>query len=412
MKTLEISLYWLIFIFVDLGLALLSLQTRNIGSLYPLIWFPAGILVGVLCISPPRYWPLWLVTGFLVVLCASQLSDRSVSVSLIFATTDSLYLAAAAFIWQYFYGVAYMPRNAWQILHFALINVVIGSIGCFITNIIFYLSDLSFDLYDPFARVVIYILNYLPLSLLVIYSFCRSPQLPYMPKFWLMALFWIVIITGFMYYPVTAIISSPLIAGLLLVSVSITILLSLSCNLLLLSAFLSLCSIGFVLLPLLNMPIFYEGDEIRRQTIIDLAQWCSVLLAFPALFLAGFLRSLYHVLFRYKARFLLAHSVLEQDVIHRFLLSKEDELITWYNLKTWRKCYPIPASWVLFVAWIHFDDRKAVEHLKISACGKPKVLKIRLSDGKGGFNEAHLALILRQGDRGKEMEGLLHEISR
>ncbi|MFS1562376.1 MAG: hypothetical protein ACL7AX_00940 [Candidatus Arsenophonus phytopathogenicus] len=50
MKTLEISLYWLIFIFVDLGLALLSLQTRNIGSLYPLFGLPAGILVGVLCI--------------------------------------------------------------------------------------------------------------------------------------------------------------------------------------------------------------------------------------------------------------------------------------------------------------------------------------------------------------------------
>lgn len=48
----------------------------------------------------------------------------------------------------------------------------------------------------------------------------------------------------------------------------------------------------------------------------------------------------------------------------------------------------------------------------MSACSKPKVLKIRLSDGKGGFNEAHLALILRQGDRGKEMEGLLYEISR
>ncbi|WP_147392407.1 hypothetical protein [Arsenophonus endosymbiont of Aleurodicus floccissimus] len=172
-----------------------------------------------------------------------------------------------------------------------------------------------------------------------------------------MALFSVVIITGFMYYPVTAIISSPLITGLLLVSVSVTILLSLSCNLLLFNAFLSLCSIGFVLLPLLNMPIFYEGDEIRRQSIIDLAQWCSVLLAFPALFLAGFLRSLYHVLFRYKVR---------------FLLSKEDELITWYNLKTWRKCYPMPASWVLFVAWIHFDDRKAVDHLKISACGNLK----------------------------------------
>lgn len=72
----------------------------------------------------------------------------------------------------------------------------------------------------------------------------------------------------------------------------------------------------------------------------------------------------------------------------------------------------MPASWALFVAWIHFDDRKAVEQLKMSACSKPKVLKIRLSDGKGGFNEAHLALILRQGDRGKEMEGLLYEISR
>ncbi|HGJ5890951.1 MAG TPA: hypothetical protein ACHBZA_06290 [Arsenophonus apicola] len=412
MKTLEISLYWLIFIFIDLGLALLSLQTHNIGSLYPLIWFPAGILVGFLSISPPRYWPLWLVKEFLVDLCASQLSGRSVIISLIFATTDSLYLAAAAFIWQYFYGVAYMPRNAWQILNFTLINVVVGSIGCFITNLIFYLSDLSFDLYDPLERIVVYILNYLPLSFLVIYSFCRSPQLPCRTKHWLMIFFWMAIITSLIFYPVIFIISPPYIAWLMLASVSMTILLSLSCNLLLLSAFLSLCSVGFVLLPLLNMPSFNEGDEIRRQSIIDLMQWCSVLLAFPALFLAGFLRSLYHVLFRYKARFLLAYSILELDVMHRFLLSREDEHITWYNLKTWRQYYPMPASWALFVAWIHFDDRKAVEQLKMSACSKPKVLKIRLSDGKGGFNEAHLALILRQGDRGKEMEGLLYEISR
>lgn len=103
MKTLEISLYWLIFIFVDLGLTLLSLETHNIGSLYPLIWFPAGILVGILCISPPRYWLLWLVTEFLVDLFASQLSGRSVTISLIFATTDSLYLAV--FLW----GCLYAP---------------------------------------------------------------------------------------------------------------------------------------------------------------------------------------------------------------------------------------------------------------------------------------------------------------
>lgn len=166
MKTMKIALIWLVLVLISFALALLSLQIRDVWSLSSLVWFPGGIILGIVCVLPPRKWPLWLVTGLFIHLIVSQWYNRPVSVSLIFAASDVVTFIVSALVWQFFYGVNYAPLRAYDVIGLTLLCVIGGIFERFLEKWTLYLFNYPVDLSISFPIVTGYVMSYLPLTFL------------------------------------------------------------------------------------------------------------------------------------------------------------------------------------------------------------------------------------------------------
>jgi len=159
---------WMIFSKIDFMLALLNLQVRDVWSLSSLVWFPGGLLQGILFAFAPRRWLLWVATSQLIHLTASQLYGRPVIVSLIFAPFDAL-MMMAALIWQFFYGAIKATKDIRQIVMLIALCTISVIIERFITKWTLYLLDYPIERTVSLLNIVSYVLSWLPLTFFVFY---------------------------------------------------------------------------------------------------------------------------------------------------------------------------------------------------------------------------------------------------
>ncbi|NDK97900.1 hypothetical protein GPY23_02380 [Photorhabdus bodei] len=409
MKMKKIVIFWFIFTLVNFALALLNLQVRDVWSLSSLVWFPAGLLQGIFCARAPRYWPVWLITGALISLTASQWYGRPVNVSLTFSSINMMMLVATALIWQFFYGVMWVPKRTRDIINLTVLCSLSGIIERFIAKWILHLFGYPTDISVSLPIVVGSVLSYLPLTLFVIYYITHEKNGVGNWKIhglWLVALFAMTVLF----------ISPPPEAGkihwqgiALLFSFSLPMLLALSGNLLVLSSFLSLCTVGIVSATIFGLGPF-SSPLTNLQQNVQIAAWYSTAFTLPALLCCSYLSNIINALHRRKARFLLMRAMLDQEQINCFRLSANGHLYWHHNGAAWMRCGKAPVSWSQLMAWVHQEDRHKIEQLKNSVSQIPQTLKVRIADGKGEFNPVIIALIIHVGEDAGFIEGTIREI--
>ncbi|XHX63817.1 hypothetical protein GU833_03330 [Photorhabdus akhurstii] len=409
MKMKKIVIFWFIFTLVNFALALLSLQVRDVWSLSSLVWFPAGLLQGIFCARAPRYWPVWLITGALIALTASQWYGRPVNVSLIFSCINVMMLVVTALIWQFFYGVMRAPKRAREIISLTVLCSLSGIIERFTAKWILHLSGYPTDISVSLPIVVGSVLSYLPFTLFVISCITYEKNRVENWKIyglWLAALF-----------AMTALfISPPPEAGqihwqgiALLFSFSLPMLLALSGNLLVLSSFLSLCTVEIISATIFGLGPF-SSPLTNLQQNVQIAAWYSTALTLPALLYCSHLSNIINVLHQRKARLLLMRAMLDQEQVNCFRLNANGHLYWHHNGSAWMRCGKAPASWSQLMAWVHQEDRHKIEQLKNSVSQIPQTLKVRIADGKGEFNLVIIALIVHVGEDAGFIEGTIREI--
>ncbi|MCT8351387.1 MULTISPECIES: diguanylate cyclase family protein [Photorhabdus] len=410
MKMKKIVIFWFIFTLVNFALALLNLQVRDVWSLSSLVWFPAGLLQGIFCSRAPRYWPVWLITGALISLTASQWYGRPVNVSLTFSSINMIMLVATALIWQFFYGVMWAPKRTRDIINLTVLCSLSGIIERFITKWILHLFGYPTDISVSLPIVVGSVLSYLPLTLFVIYYITHEKNGVGNWKIhglWLVALFAMTVLF----------ISPPPEAGkihwqgiALLFSFSLPMLLALSGNLLVLSSFLSLCTVGIVSATIFGLGPF-SSPLTNLQQNVQIAAWYSTAFTLPALLCCSYLSNIINALHRRKAHFLLMRAMLDQEQVNCFRLSADGHLYWHHNGAAWMRCGKAPVSWSQLMSWVHQEDRHKIEQLKNSVSPIPQTLKVRIADGKGEFNPIIIALIIHVGEDAGFIEGTIREIN-
>jgi integral membrane sensor domain MASE1 len=84
-----------------LTLAAVSMQQRDAITLSTFFWPPAGILLAVLMLTPPRQWPSWMViAATLHFLTGTLLGHRSLAIATVFVVNDLLVCSAVAAAWR------------------------------------------------------------------------------------------------------------------------------------------------------------------------------------------------------------------------------------------------------------------------------------------------------------------------
>lgn len=127
-KTLRIILFALIY-----GtLAFYSLGLRETSGHSSLLWPASGILLGALMVSRRSEWPWWLAIAGLLHFLAGVCTDRSLSTSLVYTSTDLIILPAMASVWisrtQAKSRTLDVPENLTWFLFLIVIGGLIGAL--------------------------------------------------------------------------------------------------------------------------------------------------------------------------------------------------------------------------------------------------------------------------------------------
>ncbi|MQL47255.1 hypothetical protein GEA64_04275 [Photorhabdus khanii] len=409
MKMKKIVVFWFIFTLVNFALALLSLQVRDVWSLSSLVWFPAGLLQGIFCARAPRYWPVWLITGALISLTASQWYGRPVNVSLIFSCINVAMLVVTGLVWQFFYGAMWAPKRTSEILNLTVLCSLSGITERLMAKWVLHLLGYPTDISISLSIVVGSVLSYLPFTFFVIscitYKKSRAEDRKTY-SLWLVAVFAMTALftspppeTGKIHWQGVA----------LLFSFSLPMLLALRGDLLVLSGFLSLCTVGIVSATIFGFGPFASPLTSLQQNV-QIAAWYSTAFTLPALLFCSCLYNTINALHRRKAHFLLMSAMLEQEQVNCFRLSADGHLY-WHHDAAWMRCGKAPVCWSQLMAWVHTEDRQKIEQLKCSVSRIPQTLKIRIADGKGEFNPVIIALIVHVGENAGFIEGTMREIA-
>lgn len=406
MKIKMMLIGWLAFICCDFFLAMMSLQARDVWSLSSLVWFPAGLLLGILCTLPLRYWPIWLLSSALMHLVASQLYGRPVTVSLIFCFFDALSLMVTALIWQFFYGVMARPVRERDIIVLVILCIVSGVIERFVTTWALLLLDYPIDQSISVIHTVGYVISALPLTFFVFYLITRVKRESVDIRGYLIMLSMLVVMLA-LFWRTSGILTEALrwqdLA--LIFSLALPVLLAMRGDLLMLSGFLSLCSIISVGATLFGYGPFYQMLLVQQEDVL-VAAWYSAVLSLPALLCASLVSQKSALLARHRWREQLMDNVLQHGRYHRFQLGSSDDLC-WLYQSRWPESGHAPVSWQQFIGWLHPDDRLAVEQLKNSASATPQVLPIRLADRYGEFHQSSMALVACQEGQVFWFEGVI-----
>ncbi|QGH61976.1 hypothetical protein [Serratia proteamaculans] len=397
----------MIFIPIYFSLALLSLQIRDVWSLSSLVWFPGGLLQGILLVLVPRHWLLWLVSALILHLTASQLYGRPVSVSLIFSLLDSLVMMTTALIWQCFYGAMRAPRRIRQIVGLISLCALSGIAERFITKWALYSMDYPIDRMISLSNIIGYILSYLPLTFFVIYLVTLSDGRRLNLKltvFCAIAFAIMVLLFTGTRSPDDPVDWQNLALWL---SFCLPMLLALSGDLFILSAILSLCAVGSVGGTLYGVGPFANLHTNLQQNVL-MAAWYSSVLALPALLCCSYSSAVIERSQQCKMRFLLLKKALVEEKVSYFQVD-ENERLAWRKGHRWHSSIQPPVSWPQLLAWFHWDDRPAVDALKKAVSSSPQSLKVRIANGIGGMGPATIALSLSEGDTGSRFTGVILE---
>lgn len=399
MKITMMLLVWLAFLGCDFALAMMSMQVRDVWSLSAQVWFPAGLLLGVLCVTPLRLWPVWLVSAALVHLVVSQLYDRPVNVSLIFCFFDLLLTIVTALAWQFFYGVMARPWRLGEMLVLILLCAAYGLVERVVTTWALYLLDYPIDRTLSLISIIGTALSYLPLTFLVIYLVTSVKQpLPSLRDY-LLALVLLLLLLALFFSPPQAADSPISWRGIaLMFSFAAPMLLAMRGDLLLLSGFLTLCTLGITGATLFGFGPFYSMQRSLQQGVLIAAWYCTAL-GIPAMLFGSVISQRYAAQARRHLREQLMNSVLQQGLYQRFYLDSSEKL-RWRYQNRWQDSRHAPTYWQQFMGWLHPQDRSAVEHLKASASATPQLLPVRIADSHGQFHQTTLVLMAcRQGQR-------------
>ncbi|MBP2169718.1 hypothetical protein J2125_002910 [Erwinia toletana] len=405
MKTRMILIGWLAFVCCDFALAMLSLQVRDVWSLSSLVWFPAGLLLGVVCALPVRYWLAWLLSAALMHLVASQLYGRPVNVSLIFCGFDVLLLMVTALIWQFYYGAMYRPSRPRDILALALLCGISGVAERLITTWALFLLDYPIDQSLSLLSMGGYVLSYLPLTFFVLWLVTIGSEPQGDIWLWLLAFGMLLAQLMLFFAPVSSSEELRWQDLALMFSFALPLLLAMRGDLLLLSIFLSLSVVSVVGATLFGQGPFYHPQRNVQQDVL-LATWYCAAFSLPALLCASWISQRYAQLARHQWREQLMDTVLQQGWFHRFQLNSAGA-ISWRYQSRWQDTSHAPAYWSQFIAWLHPEDRQAVEQLKASAPQIPQVLAVRLADVSGQFHRTTMALIACRKGNQLWFEGVL-----
>ncbi|MCU5772730.1 hypothetical protein N5923_12335 [Erwiniaceae bacterium BAC15a-03b] len=405
MKTRMILSGWLAFVCCDFALAMLSLQVRDVWSLSSLVWFPAGLLLGVVCALPVRYWLVWLLSAALLHLVASQLYGRPVNVSLIFCGFDVLLLMVTALIWQFYYGAMYRPSRPRDILALTLLSGLSGVAERLITTWALFLLDYPIDQSLSLLYMAGYVLSYLPLTFFVLWLVTAGGEPQQDLWRWLLAFGMLLAQLMLFFAPASSNDELRWQDLALMFSFALPLLLAMRGDLLLLSAFLSLCVVSVAGATLFGQGPFYHPLRNVQQDVL-LATWYCAAYSLPALLCASWINQRYAQLARYHWREQLMDRVLQQGWFHRFQLDSAGA-IRWRYQSRWQDTSHAPAYWSQFIAWLHPEDRPAVEQLRASVPQIPQVLAVRLADVSGQFHRTSMALIACRKGNQLWFEGVL-----
>lgn len=412
MKTMKIVLIWLVFVLIDFALALLSLQIRDVWSLSSLIWFPGGIILGIVYALPPRQWPLWLVTGLLIHLIVSQWYDRPVNVSLLFAIDDLFTFTVSAMIWQFFYGVHYAPQRHYDVINLTLLCIAGGILKRFLGNLALCLFDYPTDMSISFPNVIGYVMSYMPLTIFVIYLITFGCCSKNIGKHCCVAVLAGLVVAALFFYPATATDEKSLLLAAVYFSLSIPLFLVALDDMRLLSGFLSVSIVGVIGATIFDYGPFPVLTPSRVERV-QMASWYSVMLGLPTLLSACCWRLMTQTLCRHKAHYLLQNAVMEPDITNRFMLDPQGRL-EWHRSTVWLSYGQAPVSWTQLMAWVHQEDRQTFSALKEVAVQKspqPKMVCLRVADGDGGYHHVRVALVAHQLNDGKFIEGIIYGIT-
>ncbi|HHB1427533.1 TPA: hypothetical protein ACOQZT_003142 [Serratia odorifera] len=404
MKLTPIAFGWAIFTPTSFLLALLSLQVRDVWSLSSLVWFSGGLLLGVLLAVRPRYWLLWLVTGLLVHLTASQLYERPVSVSLIFALFDALFMMMTALTWQFFYGAMTAPGSLRKIVVLIVLCALGGMAERLTIRWALFLLDYPIDTTVSLLNILGYVLSYLPLTFFVVYFITLKKRRPLEGKF--VALYTIALPVMVLFFTSERFIAEGIHWQNLALwfSFCLPMLLALSGDLLILSAFLSLCAVGGIGAAIYGVGPF-TNRQITLQQSVQMSAWYCAALTVPALLCCGYVSALMQRLEYRSMRFLLLKTTLGTNRLSQFTLHA-DQHLDWREGHRWCTATQLPATWAQLLAWIHNDDRAALEALKHDVSRAPEGITVRLADGEGGMTPATIALSLI----GSGIVGVINEV--
>lgn len=411
MKTMKIALIWLVLVLINFALALLSLQIRDVWSLSSLVWFPGGIILGIVCVLPPRKWPLWLVTGLFIHLIVSQWYNRPVSVSLIFAASDVVTFIVSALVWQFFYGVNYAPLRAYDVIGLTLLCVIGGIFERFLEKWTLYLFNYPVDLSISFPIVTGYVMSYLPLTFFVIYLITLGRYPIRKEHCWGVLLAGVIMVVLFS-QSVMAMDEKVLLLGGACFSISVPLLLVVQGEMRLLSGFLSFCVVGIIGASIFDYGPFPVLSHSRLESV-KMASWYSVVLGFPALLIAIRWRLMTQALSQGKACCSLLNAVMEPEIVNRFMLDSRGR-IEWCRSTVWLSCGRAPVSWAQLMVWVHQGDRQGLTALKeatVENAQMPHMMHLRIADGDGGYHYIRMALIAHKLDDGKFIEGIMYDIT-
>ncbi|WP_437613389.1 hypothetical protein [Erwinia sp. V71] len=404
-------LSWLTFLCADFALAMLSLQVRDVWSLSSLVWFPAGMVLGVICALRPRDWPLWLLSAALVHLLASQLYGRPVTVSLIFCGYDLLLLTVTALLWQLRYGAMFRLAKVRDMLLLVALCVVTGLLERLASSWTLWLLDYPTDHSVSFIWMLGYILSYIPLTFFTFWLITSKGQRQVSSGH-------VALVCGLLLL-VALLFFSPDIPGdselrwqdlALIASLALPVGLALYGELLLLSGFLACAVVIALSATLSGYGPFLSRHYSQPQSILLASGYCAVF-ALPALQYAGAIAQKNAQLARQRVRMRLLDSALQQGLFQRFLL-QSDGAIRWRYQCWWPQAHQAPASWSQFVAWLHSDDREAVAQLQRAAGAYPQHLPVRIADFSGHYYRASMVLVACQQGPQRYCEGVIFPVAR
>ncbi|GEM_PF-4795019 len=411
MKNSMLLLAWLAFLCADFALAMLSLQVRDVWSFSSLIWFPAGLVLGVICALRPVYWPLWLLSAALVHLLASQLYGRPVTVSLIFCGYDLLLLTVTALLWQLCYGVMFRPAKVREMLLLLALCCVTGLIERLASSWTLWLLDYPTDHSVSLVWMLGYILSYMPLTFFTLWLITSKAERQSGVRHVVLATGLLLVMALIFFSPYSPSSSELRWQDLALIaSLALPVSLALYGELLLLSGFLAAAVVIALSATLFGHGPFLSSQHSLPQSVL-LASSYSGVFALPALLYAGMIAQKNAQLARWRAGMRLLDEALQQGRFQRFLLHN-DGAIRWRYQCWWPQDHHAPVSWPQFVAWLHRDDRAAAEQLQRTASAYPQHLSVRMADFSGRFYPVSMVLVACQRDARRYCEGVIFPVAR